>query len=443
MIQIDGPAATETEGNYTSVMSQPIAPAIPITGSERLRNVTEELIELVYWRFCCYEAESLLPIARDFLEGRYDVHAIERWLGKIFPVQTTRSLPRREKSNRKRNPPAMKESRKRLRKREYAIVQTLYKKNLKSCLSRILEGTPDLKRPSNVEFHEHWRPIMEASSAANGDMEDLRAKYQETRQAAGSIRSLPSTSRGIHLEGVGEGATGASSPPVDKTTLWDPITSSEVTRISVRNGSAPGLDGIEPRAWNAVPAPIRALLFNLLLLAREAPSSITTTRTVFLEKGKMPERPGPPDYRPLSIGSVVIRQFHKILAKRLSALDIFDRRQRGFRPVDGVCENVTALTAMLGDTRRSCRTLHVACVDLSKAFDTVSHKAINATLEEVGLPMAFREYIRAIYRNASTVMHDTVHELPRIQLGRGVRQGDPLSPLLFNLVVDRALGILS
>ncbi|KAL6417402.1 hypothetical protein ACFW04_012773 [Cataglyphis niger] len=107
--------------------------------------------------------------------------------------------------------------------------------------------------------------------------------------------------------------------------------------------------------------------------------------------------------------------FHKILAKRLAALDIFDNRQRGFRPVDGVCENVTVLSAVLDDARRRCRTVHMACVDLSKAFDTVSHTAIHKTLEEVSLT----------------------------QMGHGVGQDDPLSPLLFNLVVDRALGVLS
>src|SRR5436190_20958310 len=103
---------------------------------------------------------------------------------------------------------------------------------------------------------------------------------------------------------------------------------------------------------------------------------------VFLEKGGMSDRPTPAEYRPLSIGSAILRHFHKILAQRLSALDIFDRRQRGFRPVDGVCENVTVLSAVLGDARRRCRTLHLACVDLSKAFDTVAHAAIHKTLDE-------------------------------------------------------------
>lgn len=443
MTGVAGPAAIETdEGENPGMMaaSQPL-PHDPSTGVERLRSAVEELIEQVR-RFRSYEAGSLLATAGEFLEGRYDVHAIERWLGKVFPVQTTRS-PRRAKTAR-RNPPKNKESsRKQMRIREYAIVQSLYKKNLKTCLARILDGNSERTRPSEVEFREYWRPIMEASSGADGDLASLRERYGESRTRASSTRRHPPMARGIHLEGVGEGAAGSSNPPADKSSLWDPISVSEVSRVSVRIGSAPGLDGIVPRVWNAVPAPIRALLFNLLLLAGEAPASITTTRTVFLEKGKMPERPKPSDYRPLSIGSVVLRHLHKILAKRLSALDIFDKRQRGFRPVDGVCENVTTLTALLGDAKRSKRALHVACVDLSKAFDTVSHNAIHKTLEEAGLPLAFREYVRAAYDNAATVIQGADGVVSRMQLGRGVRQGDPLSPLLFSLVVDRTLGLLS
>jgi len=142
----------------------------------------------------------------------------------------------------------------------------------------------------------------------------------------------------------------------------------------------------------------------------------------------MPDRPRPSDYRPLSIGSVVLRHLHKILAKRLSALDIFDVRQRGFRPVDGVCENVTTLTALLGDARKCKRPLHIACVDLSKVFDTVSHKAINKAFEEVELLMTFREYVRAAYRDAATVIHGTDGEVSRIQLGRVVRQRSSVAP---------------
>jgi hypothetical protein len=74
-----------------------------------------------------------------------------------------------------------------MRKREFAIVQSLYKKNLKSCLSRILEGNSNCTRPSAVEFCDYWRPVMEASNVAKGDMTALREKYGEARQAASSI----------------------------------------------------------------------------------------------------------------------------------------------------------------------------------------------------------------------------------------------------------------
>ncbi|KAG7196381.1 hypothetical protein KM043_018805, partial [Ampulex compressa] len=405
--------------------------------SQRLRDAIVELIEDAS-HIQGFGAGDLSSIARSALEGEDVMDAISGWLHATFPTSASAKPPHRATRN-SRNPRSKRrENREYKRRREYAIVQTLFKKNLRSCLNRILDGDSEREKPSDVDFADYWRPLMEASSAADGDMSALRSAYREARQEGTNT----SFARGIHLAGV-DGASPEIAPVLDKSVLWHPITAAEVARIVVRVGSAPGCDGITPRKWNVVPKCLRALLYNILLLARDVPESMTRTRTVFLEKGGMPVRPRPADYRPLSVGTVVLRQFHKILGSRLVALKLGDTRQRGFKPVDGVCENVTVLSAVLDEARRKCRTLHLACIDLSKAFDTVGHKAIAKALEEADLPPSFQSYIRATYARAKTTLSLSGSAGEPICLGRGVRQGDPLSPLLFNLVVDRALGILS
>ncbi|KAG5866125.1 hypothetical protein JTB14_038102 [Gonioctena quinquepunctata] len=77
-------------------------------------------------------------------------------------------------------------------------------------------------------------------------------------------------------------------------------------------------------------------------------------------------------------------------------------------------------------------------LDVSKAFDTVPHGALNPALIRLGVPPYIAQYISDSYRTEINGKDGKV----AIELLGGVKQGDPLSPFLFNAVVDPLLAHL-
>lgn len=103
---------------------------------------------------------------------------------------------------------------------------------------------------------------------------------------------------------------------------------------------------------------------------------------------------------------------------------------------------MTILDALLTTAMFSLRDIHVATVDVTKAFDTVSHKAIMKTIQNLALPKAFSNYLTYTQAYAMTYLEMLGERSPDWRIGRGVRQGDPLPKLmidnmLINLLTDR------
>ena len=119
-----------------------------------------------------------------------------------------------------------------------------------------------------------------------------------------------------------------------------------------------------------------------------------------------------------------------------------NERQKAFVPVDGCAQNTLLLDTVINRYRKQHRSLAVVGIDLAKAFDSVSIHSIDRALKRFGFEDQLSAYIINAYSGATTTIRCGPVTIPGVKLLRGVKQGDPLSPLLFNLVMDELLDTL-
>ena len=139
----------------------------------------------------------------------------------------------------------------------------------------------------------------------------------------------------------------------------------------------------------------------------------------------------------LTIGPMLARIFHKIVGRRLGKSYPINPVQRAFRPTDGCAENVMLLDTILESCRKNLKPVNIAFLDIRKAFDSVKHASIVRAAIRMGTPLPLVDYIQSCYTDASTIINGVA-----VLQSTGVRQGDPLSPILFNAVLDEAFSVL-
>lgn len=109
----------------------------------------------------------------------------------------------------------------------------------------------------------------------------------------------------------------------------------------------------------------------------------------------------------------------------------------------GCFENICTVRALIKEARTQGRTICLVAVDLSKAFDTVQHSSVLRALNRFSASDKLARVIADLYSDVSTQLKVGREELGHIQMRVGVKQGDPLSPTLFNMVIDEFLATVN
>ena len=78
----------------------------------------------------------------------------------------------------------------------------------------------------------------------------------------------------------------------------------------------------------------------------------------------------------------------------------------------------------------------IISVDAEKAFDKIQYPFMIKTLQKAGIEGTYLNIIRAIYDKPTANIILNGEKLKAFPLKSGTRQGCPLSPLLFNIVLE-------
>jgi hypothetical protein len=143
-------------------------------------------------------------------------------------------------------------------------------------------------------------------------------------------------------------------------------------------------------------------------------------------------------YKPICLLNVIYKVFTKTLMLRLEKVmgRIINKSQSGFLKIRNIMDGIMALHEILHDTRIKKKDGLVLKLDFEKAYDKLNWDFLFECLKQRGFCAKWCEWIKLVMssRTVSVKINNTSGSY--FKSGRGVRQGDPLFPFLFNIAAD-------
>lgn len=210
-------------------------------------------------------------------------------------------------------------------------------------------------------------------------------------------------------------------------------------------GKSPGEDGIPFEFyltfWDILAPDLLDVFMEFERLGR-LPDSFTSGIVTLLHKNK--DKMDLKNWRPITLLNLDCKLYSKLLAARMSLFleELIHPDQACAVPGRKITDSLLLIRDTICLARDRNFRLVVLNLDFEKAFDRVSHQYLFQVLKTMGFPKRFIDWVALLYRDITSKFIVNGQLTKAVNINCGIRQGCPLSALLYIICIEPLAQIL-